>query len=217
MVQPHRVGYALGLCLFAATICTAQAGAQDGRFDLGLRANVMAGNGEPTNDVPSFGLVGHYGLNNHWSLGFALDHSPEFDVERSAKIIGFEQDPTQEEIDQIGTSTTLTAWLERSYGDRFEWLWGIGAGISDVEIDPLEGRRANGAPFRIETEAGTELLLIGNAGFRYWFGERWAVSTEIRAEQRYGDWKLVDVRSGETGSIGDYLLTGIHFGLHRRF
>lgn len=217
MPRIPRLGSALSACLVLATIETAPARAQDGRFDLGVRLNVMAGNGEPTNDVPSYGVVAHYGLSDRWTLGLALDHSPEFDVERSAKIIGFEQDPTQEEIDQLGTSTTFTAWLERSYGDRFQWLWGIGGGISDVEIDPLEGRRASGAPFLIETDAGTELLLIANVGFRWWFAESWAFSTEIRAEQRYGDWELVEVRTGQTGSIDDYLLTGIHLGLHRRF
>jgi hypothetical protein len=64
---------------------------QDGKFDLGLRANILAGDGEPTNDVLGYGLFGHVPLNDRWSIGFAIDHSPEFDVERTAKIVGFER------------------------------------------------------------------------------------------------------------------------------
>jgi hypothetical protein len=191
---------------------------QDGKLDLGLRANIMAGGGEPTNDVPGFGLFGHFPLNDRWSIGFALDHSPEFDVERTAKIVGFEQQGEEDEIDSKGTSTTLSAWIERFYGERFQWLWGVGGGISDVEVDPLEGVRPDGTPFRVETDAGTELLLIGNGGFRYWFGARkWLVSTEIRLEQRFGSWELREVNRGDSAEIDDYLLTGVHFGLSRRF
>ena len=135
------------------------------------------------------------------------------------QIVGFEQSgDEEEEIDSKGSSTTLSAWIERVYGDRFQWLWGVGGGISDVEVDPLEGVRPDGTPFRVETDAGTELLLIGNGGFRYWFGaRRWAVSTEIRLEQRFGSWELREVNGGDTAEVDDYLLTGIHFGLSRRF
>jgi hypothetical protein len=190
-----------------------------GRFDLGLRVNIMAGDGEPTNDVPGFGLFGHLPLDGNWSIGFALDHSPEFDVERTARIVGFEQRGEEDEIDSKGTSTTLTAWIERSHGERFQWLWGVGAGVSDVEVDPLEGLRPSGVPFRVETDAGTEVLLIGNAGLRHWFGgaRKWAWSAEIRLEQRWGGWVLREVRTGQTEEIDDYLLAGIHFGLSRRF
>jgi hypothetical protein len=193
--------------------------AEERAFALGLRVNVMTGDGEPTNDVPGFGLFGHLPVNDRWNIGFALDHSPEFDVERTAKIVGFEQSgEEEEEIDSKGSSTTLTVWIERVYGEGWQWLWGIGAGISDVEVDPLEGIRPDGSPFRVETEAGTEALLIASAGFRNWFGGRkWAFSTEIRLEQRWASWELREVRRGETAKIDDYLLSGVHFGLSRRF
>ncbi len=213
--KPH-----LGLMLVTIAMGgEAPALTQDGKFDLGLRANILAGDGEPTNDVLGYGLFGHVPLNDRWSLGFAIDHSPEFDVERTAKIVGFEQSgDEEEEIDSKGSSTTLSAWIERTYGERFQWLWGVGAGVTDVEIDPLEGFRPNGTPFLVETDAGTELLLIANGGFRYWFGgRRWAFSTEIRLEEHFGDWTLTEVRSGDTVTVDDYLLTGIHFGLSRRF
>jgi hypothetical protein len=188
------------------------------RFDLGLRANIMAGDGEPTNDVLGYGLFGHLPLNERWSIGFALDHSPEFDVERTAMIVGFEQRGEEDEIDSKGSSTTLSAWVERSYGARFEWLWGVGTGVTDVEVDPLEGSRPSGAPFRVETDAGTEVLLIANAGVRHWFGgAKWAWSAEIRLEQHWSGWTLSEVHSGQTEEIDDYLLSGVHFGISRRF
>ena len=192
--------------------------AEERRFDLGLRANVLAGDGEPTNDVLGYGLVARVPLGEHWSLGLGLDHSPEFDVERTAKILGFEQSGTEEEIDSIGTSTTLTAWMERHHGDRFQWLWGAGVGVADVEVDPLAGTRPDGTPFRVVTDAGSELLLVANGGFRYWLGARkWAVSTEVRLEQHWSNWDLRDDVSGDSATIDDYYLTGIHFGLSRRF
>jgi hypothetical protein len=209
----------VALLAFAFAEPPPSAAEERSRFDLGLRANIMAGDGEPTNDVPGFGLFGHFRLDENWSVGFALDHSPEFDVERTAEIVGFEQRGEEDEIDSKGTSTTLSAWIERSYGERFEWSWGVGAGVSDVEVDPLEGLRPSGAPFRVETEAGTEMLLIANAGLRHWFGaaRRWSWSAEIRLEQRWGGWVLHEVHSGLTEEIDDYLLSGIHFGLSRRF
>ena len=216
MRRPHVAGLMLLTIVIAGQ---PSALAQEGEFDLGLRADVMAGDGEPTNDVLGFGLFGHFPLNERWSIGVALDHSPEFDVERTAQILGFEQSGDEEdEIDSKGTSTTLSAWIERVYGDRFQWLWGAGGGISDVEVDPLEGMRPDGTPFRVETDAGTEFLLVANGGFRYWFGgEKWALSTEIRLEQRFGGWELREVNRGDTAEVDDYLLTGIHFGLSRRF
>ena len=69
--------------------------AEERRFDLGLRANVLTGDGEPTNDVLGYGLVARVPLGEHWSLGLGLDHSPEFDVERTEKILGFEQSGTE--------------------------------------------------------------------------------------------------------------------------
>ena len=122
--------------------------------------------GNPPTTSSAYGLFGHVPLNDRWSIGFAIDHSPEFDVERTAKIVGFEQSgDEEEEIDSKGSSTTLSAWIERTYGERFQWLWGVGAGVTDIEIDPLEGFRPDGTPFRVETDAGTELLLIGQRRF----------------------------------------------------
>jgi hypothetical protein len=188
------------------------------RFDLGLRVNVMAGDGEPTNDVLGYGLFAQVALDESWSIGFALDHSPEFDVERTAKIVGFDQRGDEEEIDSKGTSNTLSDWIERAYGEGLQWVWGIGAGVSDVEVDPLDGVRPDGTSFRVETDAGTEVLVIASGGLRKWFAARtWAFSAEVRLEQRFGGWKLHEVRTGDTAEIDDYLLTGIHVGLSRRF
>ena len=207
------------LVLFLAALSDPASSQDDSDFDLGLRFDVLAGDGEPTNDVLGYGVFGHVPLDERWRISFAVDHSPEFDVERTAEIVGFEQSGSEEdEIDSKASSTTLTAWLERGYGDRLEWVWGIGAGVADVEVDTLEGTRPGGEPFRVETDAGTELLLIGNAGLRWWLGAgRWALSTELRLEQHFSDWTLREARSGQEVTVDDYLLTGIHFGLVRRF
>jgi hypothetical protein len=204
----------IGVVLLAG----ASAGAQE-RFDLGVRFGVLAGDGEPTNDVLGYGLVGRWPLGELWSLGVGLDHSPEFDVERTPRMLGIEQDPTLEVIDSKATSTGLRAWMERRYPrpGRLEWFWGAGAGVDSIDVDDVAGRDAAGGDFLIRTEAGTELHVGALAGLRFRMGRSWYGEAALRAEQHFADWKLTEATTGRTATVDDYLLTGIHFALSRRF
>lgn len=206
-----------GLLLGALGLAATTAQARD--FDLGVRFNAVAGSGKPTNDILGYGLFGHYRFGDRWSLGFALDYSPEFDVERAAELVGVPQDPTAEVIDALGTSTTLSGWAERTYGQggRWEWFWLVGAGVNDVDIDPASGPRAGGGSFEITTDAGTEFLALFGGGVRRSLGERFALEVALAGQQHFGTWDLVDRVSGATGTIDDYFVSGIRFGLLRRF
>jgi hypothetical protein len=194
--------------------------AGDGNFDLGLRANIVGGSGEPTNDVLGFGLFGHYRFNDRWRIGFALDHSPEFDVERTGTLVGLVQDPAESEIDSIGTSTEIKGWIERVYtrpGSRWEWFWLAGLGLNDVDVDPLQGSLEGGGQFDIATDASTEAILTLGVGGRRWFRGDWGLEAVLSGDQHFADWKYLDRVSGATGTTDDYFLRGVRIGILKRF
>ena len=79
------------------------------------RLNIVVGNGKPTNDIPGYGLVGHYKLSDGWYVGLTLDHSPAFDFERTPSIVGITQDPAVKDVDAVGTMTQFTAFTAGSW------------------------------------------------------------------------------------------------------
>jgi len=207
---------AIGLvCLGAAP-----AAAADGAFDLGVRANVLVGNGEPTNDMIGYGLFARFRVGEGWRVGVGVDHSPEFDVEGIAALVGQSQDPAVEVIDAKGSSTVVRAWLERSYPNasgRFEWFWTVGAGVANVEVDDVSGPRAGGGTFTVVTDAGTEVLAAGSLGLRWFFVPMVALEVAGRLDYHFADWTLQDTVSGATATVDDYLVTGGHVGFTFRF
>lgn len=210
------------LFLLAAVLCflMPSPSAGQGGFELGVRYNVLVGDGEPTNDVLSQGLFGRFRLNDRWRMGVAVDHSPEFDIERVAKLVGQTQDPAEEVIDAKASSTFVRAWLERVYpsaSGRREWFWTVGAGAGEVKVDDVSGPRAGGGTFSVTTDTGAELVAGAGAGVRWYFAGDWAFEFSLRADQHFADWKLVEQVSGATAQVDDYLLTGGHFGISYRF
>lgn len=218
MILPRRTSRLLALLgLWLPGLAGPPALAADGDFDLGLRGVVVTGDGEPTNDITGFGLFGHARIDERWSVGFALDHSPEFDVERAPDLLGLV--PT-EVVDAKGTSTTLSGWIERTYesgGGPWEWFWSAGLGIVDVSVDDVAGPLAGGGSFDLTIDAGTEWLVAGALGLRRRLGEGWALEAALRADQHFADWTLTDRVSGASGTVDDYLVTGVHFGVLKRF
>ena len=209
----------LAFFLFALMAMPAALAAQE-RFELGVRLGAVAAGGEPTNDIMGGGVYGRYRLSDRWRLGVAVDHSPDFDVERPYEFLGFAGDPAAGEVDAAGTSTNVLAWIERAYGrpqGRFEWFWGVGAGIGSVDVEPVAGPLAGGGRYDIVQEVGTELLATALAGLRIRLGSRWSLEAAIRAEQHQTDWTVTDRRSGRTVELDDYLTAGGHFGLAYRF
>lgn len=194
--------------------------AADGPFDLGGRANIVGGSGKPANDILGLGLFGHYRFNDRWSAGFALDHSPEFDVERTAALVGLRQDPGVSDIDSTATSIEVRAWVERLYGglgDRWQLFWSVGAGVAVVDVDDVAGPLADGGRFDVATDASTELVLALSAGVRRWLGATWGLEAALRGDEHFASWKYRDRNSGATGTSGDYFVRGVSFGVLRRF
>lgn len=194
--------------------------AQESRFDLGLRLNLLGGSGNPTNDVLGGGLFGHYKLNERWSAGFSLDQVDEFDIERSPTFLGLVQEPSVGDIDSKGSSTGARGWIERAYrrdGRRTEWFWGVGVGADSIDVDPVVGPLAGGGTFDITIDAGTDLIVLGTAGLRLNVGKRSAFEFALRVDQHFADWKVLDRVSGRTATVSDYTLTGAHVGWIFRF
>ena len=210
-----------------AAVLAAPAGAQDDprfddtRFDLGLRAVLTGGSGEPANDVPGGGAFGRWRFNDRWSLGLALDQA-SFDVEEPAGILGLPQLPEEQlsPIDVKAEATTVSAWAQRDYGregGRASWFWGLGLGISTLDVPDATGPLLGGGSFDIRTEADTELLASASAGWRRELGRRWMLELAARVDQHFADWTLTDRVSGRTATIDDWLAWGGHFGIGARF
>jgi hypothetical protein len=211
---------ALSMFALAALAAASPAVAAEERFELGLRLGAVAADGEPTNDIMGGGVYGRYRLSDRWRLGVAVDHSPDFDVERPYEFLGLVGDPAAGEVDAAGTSSNVLAWIERAYprpGGRLEWFWGVGGGVGFVDVEPVAGALADGGRYDIAEEVGTELLAIATAGLRVRLGSAWSLEAALRAEQHHTDWKVTDRRSGRSVSLDDYLTTGGHFAIAYRF
>ena len=194
--------------------------AGDGRFELGLRANIVGADGEPSNDQLGAGLVGRYRLNDRWSLGVSLDQATGFDVELPARVLGLAADPAAGEIDASATATQVLVWMERRHGrsgSRLEWFWGLGAGAVSTDVDAVSGPLVGGGRFDIVQDVGTELVAAGLAGLRVRLGRAWLLEAALRADQHFTDWTIRDRVSGAAGEFDDYLVRGISFGAGYRF
>src|SRR5215213_8699306 len=144
--------------LLAGLFVFGTAQAQDPRFELGARFNALVADGEPANDMLGGGVFGRYRINDRWRLGLAIDHSPEFDVERPSEFVGLPGDEAFGDVDAKSTSTALLAWIERVYErpGRLEWFWTAGGGLASVDVDDASGPLAGVGTYDITQDVGTE-------------------------------------------------------------
>ena len=63
---------ALAVCL-ASFILVPLAYSDENPYEVGLRANVLLGDGVPANDVLGLGVIGRYRLKDGWFIGAAFD------------------------------------------------------------------------------------------------------------------------------------------------
>ena len=207
------------ISLVGSSLLSAHAYADEQRFSLGLRGVITAADGEPANDIPGAGVFAQYALNAQWMLGAAVDLT-SFDVERPAKLVGIEQDPTVEAIDAKAEGTTLSFWIERLFNDpqsRVVWYAGVGLGAASIDVPDAQGPRADGGRFDIHTEADDELIASLTAGLRLDFGAGWFAEFALRADQHFADWRMTDSVTGLQHTVGDYFAWGGHVGLGVRW
>ncbi len=204
------------VCSLTITVPYLQAGT-DGMYELSGRLNIVGANGTPSNDILGFGVILHRKLSDEWYLGFSLDNSTDFDVERSNEELNID---SVGEVDGLGTMNMVTVVAERRYMlDSEGWIgfWNLGGGIADIDVDDADGDVKGGGTFDIEIDADTETVLIGSVGAMQRLGQHWSARYEATLEQHFADWEIKDKVSGKTDSYDDYTVYGLRVGLNYRF
>ena len=202
------------LCLL---VCTAHS--DENRYEIGLRANVLLGDGVPANDILGLGVIGRYRLNNGWFIGAGID-TYAYDFERPWKILGLAQDPNVPTIDASADSTTFSGSVGRLYNETnhgFDWFWTLGLGFASVDVDDVMGPTDTGGTFDITIDTGNEIHLMATLGSSYNFSESWSASFSARVEHHFMDVLITDSVSGETAKIDSQSPWGAYLSLNYGF
>lgn len=217
MILVSRCGLAVLGCALAIT----ETPAAEPQWELGVRSGISVSDGIPANDYLGFGIVGKFRLHEGQHVGVALD-SLEYDFERPWRVVGVEQDKTvkPKDIDAKATSTLVTLFYERSYGqatDRWNWYWTAGLGAASPDIDGATGPAVGGGTFDISTDAGTELVPGLGGGVRLNFARNFSAGLDLNASYHVADWTVTDRSSGRSGTVDDYTRFGLQLGVGYRF
>jgi hypothetical protein len=192
--------------------------AQDRRWEVAVRANVVAAGGEPANDIISTGIYGKHHFTDKWVLGFALD-SAGYDFEKPGDILGL-RTAGDSAVDATTDSLIVSAWIERRYprpDSRLTWFWTGGLGFASPDVDDVSGDLQVSGTFDITTDPGREILLSGSGGLLLTFAERWVAEFGLRVDHHFADWEVRDRVSGRSASLDSYTGLGAHAGLAFRF
>lgn len=193
--------------------------AESSRYEIGVRGNVLLGDGQPANDILGFGIAGRYYLADGWFVAAAIE-SYDYDFERPIEVVGLRQDPAVKTIDARTTMTVASAALGRIHGQetgRFDWFWSLGVGAGFPDVADATGPLLGGGTFDLQTDAGAEFHLQAKLGIGYRISPRWSVNATARAEQHFMDYKVTERTSGATGSVDSQTPLGAHFGISYRF
>jgi len=208
------------LALFSALLLMAGTSqAEDTKFEIGLRGNVLLGDGVPANDILGLGVIGRYRLNNGWFIGAGID-TYAFDYERPWRIVGLEQDPDVSTIDASADSTVFSGSIGRLYNETdhgFDWFWTLGLGFASPNVDDVTGPTDTGGTFDITTDAGSEIHLMATLGSSYNFSDSWSASFSARVEHHFMDVLITDSVSGNTAKIDSQSPIGAYLSLNYRF
>jgi hypothetical protein len=210
-----------GAVLLALTSTSfARGSAQEPTWDIGYRAGVSLGKGEPSNDLPIAGnLFVRRRFDESWALSAWIE-SAAGDFEQPAKVVGLVQDPNVADIDAALSVLTLGLAGERtlwSYGGGSRLYGLLGAAYSSIDADDTSGALQGGGTFDITTDPGSEIL--GSLGLGYQWRPWKHVSLEglVRYDYHFADWEVRDTISGNTGSIDDYSSYAFLVGLSYSF
>lgn len=208
----NRIFKIICLFIFMVGISFQAEASEKSRFDMGLRGGTNLADGEPANDMPWFGVYGHYRLSDNYLLGIGLDNS-SFDFERPAKLLNINYNGT---VDADANLTTLSFWVEREYdlkADKLMWFWSAGIGVGFVDVDDATGPIVGGGQYNIKTDANTEVIPGIGLGLRWHLNRTFAITSNVRFEYHVADWDVKDQVSGIKGSVDNYLTSGIFLGM----
>ncbi len=212
--QIHSIALLTALFSLIAT-----ASAQESRYQVGLRGNVLLGDGVPANDILGFGVIGRYALHDGWFAGAALDFY-DYDFERTSDVVGILQDPAVKAIDAAASNTVLSGFFGRRYGESqrgFDWFWTAGLGIGFPDVDDIGGPTALGGTFDLTTDAGTEFHLMGTLGTSYHLTPTWSATFAARLEHQFMDILVTDRVTGATGKVDSQSPVGAYLSINYEF
>jgi hypothetical protein len=202
-------------CLLIAALWTlvAPAFAQDDRLEVGVRAILLASQGEPSNDMPGGGFAVRWHWKDAWRIGAGVERF-SFDYERPHRALGISQDPALKVIDGSNRATRVSGWIERRYerDGAWVWFWTAGLGYASVSADDVSGPTGSGGSFDIVTNASDELQVLSSIGLKRPMGARWMLEGALHLEQHFSNYELQDRVSGATGKIGPHTPVGLSFG-----
>lgn len=208
------------ICALLASLLLAPATqADEPRYEFGLRANVLLGDGKPANDILGAGLIGRQNRGNGWFVGGSLD-TYAFDFERPASYLGIRQDPDVDVVDAKATSTVLGGFMGREYGDAnngWRWFWSVGVGAGFGSVENVSGPIDGGGSFDLTIDRGTEVHLQGALGTSWYFTSQWSASFTARVEHHFMDVNITDNISGAKTSIDSQSPVGASMSLNYRF
>jgi len=193
--------------------------AQESKFEIGLRANVLLGDGVPSNDILGLGVIGRYRLSNGWFIGAGLDKY-EYDFERPWRIVGLEQDPDIDVIDAPADSSVISGSFGRLYNETdsgFDWFWTLGLGFASPNVDDSAGPNDMGGTFDLTFDVGNEIHLMASLGTSYNFSEKWSTSFAARVEHHFMDVLITDRVSGATAKLDSQSPIGAFLSVNYRF
>ena len=189
------------------------------RYEVGLRANVLLGDGVPANDILGLGVIGRYRLNDGWFIGAGLDLY-DYDFERPWRVVGLEQDPNVDTIDAPADNTVLSGSIGRLYNETdhgFDWFWTLGIGLASPNVDDVAGPTDVGGTFDLTFDVGSEIHLMATLGSSYNFSESWSASFAARVEHHFMDVLITDRISGNTAKVDSQSPVGAFISLNYRF
>lgn len=207
------------LTFVVAISITSEANAENTGWDLGLRANVLLGDGLPANDILGAGVIVRFHKQDGWIVGATLD-SYDYDFEHIARIVGIVQDPAQKSIDAAASNAVVGGFLGHRYGDAsrgFGWFWTAGLGLGFPDVKDQGGPTDDGGTFDIMTDAKTEYHLMGTLGTSYHFTPSWSASFAARLEHHVMDVTVTDRVTGATRKIDSQSPYGAYLSLNYRF
>ncbi|MCH9004353.1 MAG: hypothetical protein IH838_03585 [Proteobacteria bacterium] len=208
------------IAIFSALfLLVSTARSDETRYEVGLRANVLLGDGVPANDILGLGVIGRLNLRDGWFAGVALDRY-NYDFERPSLIVGIPQDPGVSVIDASASNTVLSGFVGRHYGDSsqgFDWFLTAGLGVGFPDVDDTSGPTASGGTFDLTFDAKTEIQLMGTLGTSYHFTPIWSVTFAARVEHHFMDIRITDRISGSTGKVDSQSPVGAYLSINYSF
>ena len=170
---------------------------------MGIKGGISMGDGEPANDIPTYGILGRFRVNAKWLVGVGLDYTI-FDFEDPATMLRLQTDKVYDaQISQY----ILSIWGEREFDTGPDWMTpfifgGIGFGIGND--DTITGSLEGGGTFSIYSDAGTEIIPGLGVGVRFSVTDTVLLEAAARYDYHFADWNIKDSISGRTTTVDDY-------------